>query len=90
MLWQEVSLFDSSRPFLTALSCLPSRFRGNKIGKAEYLTPQSESVMGDSMMGGVMQINLPAAMQVRQRDARKRGSGGMRGSGAGFAPSLSR
>jgi hypothetical protein len=38
--------------------------KGKQIGKAEYLTPQSQQMIQDGMGGGMMNINIPQAMKV--------------------------
>jgi hypothetical protein len=37
--------------------------KGKQIGKAEYLTPQSQQMIQDGMGGGMMNINIPQAMK---------------------------
>ncbi len=36
---------------------------GKKIGKAEYITPQSQQVVADGMGGGMVNVNIPQAMR---------------------------
>lgn len=36
---------------------------GKKIGKAEYMTPQSQHVISDGMGGAMMNVNIPQAMK---------------------------
>ena len=38
---------------------------GRPVGKAEYVTPQSQHVMEDGMGGAMMNVNIPEAMKVR-------------------------
>ena len=37
---------------------------GRPVGKAEYVTPQSQHVMEDGMGGAMMNVNIPEAMKV--------------------------
>lgn len=37
---------------------------GKKIGKSEYVTPQSQHMLSDGMGGGMMNVNIPQAIKV--------------------------
>lgn len=52
--------------FATGMSIHKHRLdaAGNKVGKAEYITPQSQHVMSDGMGGQMMNVNIPQAMKV--------------------------